>query len=84
MIFDEVEADFLLGLPVSLKITSSLWVRTPEGNFQRWFASNDAVWANVAFGEGDFDSRDLYLSEFLPGNRIFRVATGIPGVSLIP
>ena len=78
------EAGFLVGIPTSLRIVSEVWVRTPEGDFQRWFESDDVVWANAAFGEGEFDDRALYLSEFLPSNRIFKVDVGIPGLSLIP
>ncbi|MBZ0253825.1 MAG: hypothetical protein K8I02_10850, partial [Candidatus Methylomirabilis sp.] len=83
-IFDQVDAQFFLGLPVSIAVRSEVWARTPEGDFQRWFFSEETIWANLAFGEGEFARTDLYLTEFLPGNRIFRTPAGIPGLPLIP
>ncbi|MCA9773226.1 MAG: SMP-30/gluconolactonase/LRE family protein [Myxococcales bacterium] len=83
MVFDLLDISFLGPIPLSIRLESGVWVRTPEGDFQKWFSSLDTVWANVAFGEGAFASTDLYLTEFLPDNRIFRTEVGIDGLPLL-
>ena len=49
----------------------------------RQIVGRDGRLVPVTFGEGAFASTDLYLTEFLPDNRIFRTEVGIDGLPLL-